>query len=707
VIAFGVDSLSLDFAPDGWEEVIELVTVRDRDRVGLEACGLGIAQGEVSPVVDAGVRVALSLGPGLLRATRLSRIARAGEVLLEPTLEAVRAGHLLTRGARLGKFGGQRVRGLRLDLRYPRRISGTLARLARPGLRGLSLEQLVLRGGQVLVMLGPRGAGATRLLSELALRGGRAMLRVAPGALGEPLGALRSALRCATDQARPELPARDAASLESLSVGQGLDLDASHHLLESWLGGAGERAVLVDDAAWVDVDTLEVIALASQRSGVAVVASVTELGELPVALAELPRSDECELLPLPLMEGTELVRSLVAGQISENVALRWAKRGGGRPLATIEAVRLGLERGELVWESGGVVPRDRIAGRGRARSADHWLGWRLRLLDPEARSVLDALALSGGEATLGELGPFFSLVGEAVDCSAAGQRLEQESFLERDGDQMRLPGATLRDLLLAHVSRERRASWHRAWFELWGEGERPLGLASAAVHAFCAHESPLARAVAGRAAATALGAGLRATAEALASFADSADTSGLEARGLAHRELWTREEPPPAWPSIVPPQIQFRKTPAPVELVPRSGSALLASRPGDTEAVHRLVAKLRQESVHALAADRLAAMDSLTRGEVGEALRLLRSSKERAQQLGPAERSRAALGLGVGLAAAGRSSEALLEALEGLARAREAQDARGELACARFIAQLAASAGHEPVARAWQALGEG
>jgi hypothetical protein len=100
-------------------------------------------------------------------------------------------------------------------------------------------------------------------------------------------------------------------------------------------------------------------------------------------------------------------------------------------------------------------------------------------------------------------------------------------------------------------------------------------------------------------------------------------------------------------------------------------------------------------------------MDSLTRGEVGEALRLLRSTKERAQQLGPAERSRAALGLGVGLAAAGRSSEALLEALEGLARAREAQDARGELACARFIAQLAASAGHEPVARAWQALGEG
>ena len=212
LVAFGVDGLSLDFAPDSWEEVIELVTVRDRDRVGLEACGVGIAQGEISPVVDAGVRVALSVGPGLLRATRLSRIARTGEVLLEPTLEAVRAGHLLTRGARLGTVGGQRVRGLRLDLRYPRRIPGTLARLGPPSLRGVSPEELELRPGQVLVMIGPRGSGATRLLRELAVRGGRGMLRVAPGVLGEPLGALRSALRPATGQARPELGPRDAAS---------------------------------------------------------------------------------------------------------------------------------------------------------------------------------------------------------------------------------------------------------------------------------------------------------------------------------------------------------------------------------------------------------------------------------------------------------------------------------------------------------------
>jgi len=222
--------------------------------------------------------------------------------------------------------------------------------------------------------------------------------------LGEPLGALRSALRRTTDQPRPELGPKDAASLESLSVGQGLDLDASHHLLESWLGASGERALLVDDAGWVDMDTLEVIALTSQRSGVAVMTSVTELGELPAALAGLPRAGEFELAPLPLTEGTELVRSLVAGQMPECVALRWAKRGGAARSPPSKRCGWGSSAANWCGRAAKSYPRSNRR-RGRARSADHWLGWRLRLLDPEARGVLDALALSGARHA-GRAGPF-------------------------------------------------------------------------------------------------------------------------------------------------------------------------------------------------------------------------------------------------------------------------------------------------------------
>jgi hypothetical protein len=51
-------------------------------------------------------------------------------------------------------------------------------------------------------------------------------------------------------------------------------------------------------------------------------------------------------------------------------------------------------------------------------------------------------------------------------------------------------------------------------------------------------------------------------------------------------------------------------------------------------------------------------------------------------------RAQSALALGVGLAAANRPDEALLEALDALARAREGRDARAAGACLAFLAKL-------------------
>jgi hypothetical protein len=80
---------------------------------------------------------------------------------------------------------------------------------------------------------------------------------------------------------------------------------------------------------------------------------------------------------------------------------------------------------------------------------------------------------------------------------------------------------------------------------------------------------------------------------------------------------------------------------------------------------------------------------------------------ERARPLAHAQRCRAALAHGIGLAAAGRLAEAVLEALEGLARAREAQDRSGERACARFLSQLSNSAEQPAAAAAWLSVAEG
>lgn len=99
----------------------------------------------------------------------------------------------------------------------------------------------------------------------------------------------------------------------------------------------------------------------------------------------------------------------------------------------------------------------------------------------------------------------------------------------------------------------------------------------------------------------------------------------------------------------------------------------------------------------------IALLTSLSPDNAGDALRLLRRAKESAR--GDAHgRCRASLALGVALSVVGRSEEALLEVLEGLATARRASDAKGERACARFIAELSQACGDVQSAARWRVL---
>jgi hypothetical protein len=137
------------------------------------------------------------------------------------------------------------------------------------------------------------------------------------------------------------------------------------------------------------------------------------------------------------------------------------------------------------------------------------------------------------------------------------------------------------------------------------------------------------------------------------------------------------------------------------ELAARLGEALKSE---DGGAVAVLLAELRRDESQPLLADRVEAVACVARGQIGEALRLSRAVKRESSGLGAPERSRAALAHAIALAAAGRTSEALLEGLDSLARAREATDLRGERACARFLARLSTIAGSAPAADAWSSL---
>jgi hypothetical protein len=120
-------------------------------------------------------------------------------------------------------------------------------------------------------------------------------------------------------------------------------------------------------------------------------------------------------------------------------------------------------------------------------------------------------------------------------------------------------------------------------------------------------------------------------------------------------------------------------------MVDLARQALLA---GDTEGLERWTEGLRAAGEHDRLAERIGAIARLTRGQVGEALRSLRTLRDGVGSSSPHARAQACLALGFGLAAANRDDEALLAGLEALARARESSDARATGACLTFLAKL-------------------
>jgi hypothetical protein len=97
---------------------------------------------------------------------------------------------------------------------------------------------------------------------------------------------------------------------------------------------------------------------------------------------------------------------------------------------------------------------------------------------------------------------------------------------------------------------------------------------------------------------------------------------------------------------------------------------------------------------------------ALCKGATFDALARLREGVTVSADSGAAVRSRASLAYGIALAASGRPIEALLSTLDALARAREANEALGERACARFLRRLSLAAGHPGAALKWQTLAE-
>jgi hypothetical protein len=141
---------------------------------------------------------------------------------------------------------------------------------------------------------------------------------------------------------------------------------------------------------------------------------------------------------------------------------------------------------------------------------------------------------------------------------------------------------------------------------------------------------------------------------------------------------------PPA-PSPDPPPASSAGTNIATRLGELAKEALLSA---DNAALERWVDGLSAAGESPIYTERMRAMARLGRGDIGDALRVLRRMRS---QLDPKDhrlRCQTSLALGVALSVAGRPQEALLEGLDALARARQIEDEQGAQACIAFLAKL-------------------
>ncbi|MEZ4226875.1 MAG: hypothetical protein R3B13_38395 [Polyangiaceae bacterium] len=474
IVAWQSGSVAFDFDPDAIEDAVELVMALP------EQCSAGVAQGTLDVQVEAGSKVALSWGEGLVRATQLARIARVGEVLLSPTLPQAQSGEVLTRGTRLGLLGKERVRGLRLDLSLPLR-PGSVSRAPEASTWLSTPLPTVPAPGAMLEVWGPRGAGGTRALCELSRHVSIARTMMVRPRLGEPLGALRDAFR---HFGPTELPPALASSLEGLLAGEGLELDSSAELVQTALGPGG--VVLIDDADRVDMDTLEAIHAARTRGGIGVVARKIEPSGTKNVHFELAHFTE--------VTARAMVHALIP-DLAERDAARLAHRGGGGALGIRESVLEAVESGLLLTRDGHAALRVSVAGRNRPQPAQYWVERRLRWFSEAEQLLLGALAVWGGDATDADLAALVERE-EASQIASALTRLVERGWLTHQHDRVAFHCATIRDVALAALPEARRARLHRRACAWLTAQDTTLGAVTAGVHALLGGDdggSPLLR----------------------------------------------------------------------------------------------------------------------------------------------------------------------------------------------------------------------
>jgi len=746
------DALRLSFVWSASElaKVVALTTTAGVDlEDGEVPWAVGVAEGTVEPLAADGSRGALAWGPPLLASTLLASAAAPGEIVFAETATAVRSGELLAAGTRVGREGDLKVRGIRLDPAQPWRRDAVeqIARMRVAPLVGAP-PGAPLGPGSLLVVRADPGTGGTRYLGEIAASVPRALFVSPSGSTYEPLGALRRALARSITRELSPMMLELAEPLEALLDGHGVKLDVAARLVTAFLWpkseGQGPGLLVVDDAKSVDPATLEACVRAAQGESASfgLAARLDATSGLPSVLASLTTNiTELELAPLARADAEALAGGCTNDALDDDARRRFARLAGNVPLGIVEAVTYGIVTGEIAWRGERAAPRSRVSGRGKPRTAAEWIGLRAREESEPGQVLLAVIALLGGEAKVPRLGRVLARAGHRVDVDHLLEELVRGRWIvDTQEDWVALPSRTHRDALARLVDDAARKALHAAAADVLEEEEGAFGRVEAAWHAAQSEQGARAARILLAAAKGTADARLEASTTQLIAFARRADPSceepamellanalsrapslapaaslvpsttrmpsqhplvivGDEASGF---EADGDDSEPPTLARMDLPPATEQGTPAPdalssgAEIATRLASlakeALLGA---DNAALERWVDGLRAAGESPLLTERLRALSRLGRGDVGDALRVLRRTRAALDPGDHRLRCQTSLALGVALSVAGRPQEALLEGMEALARARQIEDARGAEACLAFLAKLYTSQGRD------------
>ncbi|HEX9049430.1 MAG TPA: BTAD domain-containing putative transcriptional regulator, partial [Anaeromyxobacter sp.] len=316
-------------------------------------------------------------------------------------------------------------------------------------------------GRRVLVLLGERGVGKTRLAVEGArlaqARGAAVLCGIGGCAPGVPYAVLKDVLR---EQARldPGSPdAVDALALRAGVAGEDVRLAICDRIERALAGAAGGRPIflLLDDLHLADESSLNVVHLLARHARalrLMIVATVSEEAiragtPIQTALAHLDcgRLGRGVRVPrLGLAATREQVQDLVGAPPPEPTLVQIYRTTDGAPLLVEELVRAQREAGQPL------LPGDPSAAiRGRVAR-----------LGPRAEALLAAAAAAGDRFDFDAVRAVSGLT--AHEAVAALEACLEARILDEDGAGYHFHHALVREAIEKGLAPERVASLHAA-----------------------------------------------------------------------------------------------------------------------------------------------------------------------------------------------------------------------------------------------------